>query len=464
MSLLTTTTALLARYDRPGPRYTSYPTALEFVPEFTEAEYREHLEAANARGDEPISLYAHLPFCEARCLFCGCNVVITRRRDVTGRYLDHLTDEIALLARHLPQRRRVAQMHWGGGTPTSYPIEDLERLHREIARHFEFTPDAEIGVEVDPRVTSTEQVERLARLGFNRFSMGVQDFAPEVQQAVHRIQSVQQTAELVQCARAEGCRSVNIDLIFGLPMQTLAAFQRTIEQVIEIAPDRVAVYSFAFVPWIQAHMKKLPVGALPDAALKLQLLGAAIDRFKAAGYVAIGMDHFARPDDELALAQARRTLNRNFMGYTVQSATDLLGVGISAIGDVQQAYAQNTKKLPEYAEAVAAGRFPIARGRRLSADDSLRRHVILQLMCNFHLDIPETERRFGVDFAATFAPELERLNGPDSPVAHRLLVIEPHLLSVTPLGQLFVRNICMAFDRYLDHRLTSEKPVFSRTV
>jgi oxygen-independent coproporphyrinogen-3 oxidase len=355
-------------------------------------------------------------------------------------------------------------MHWGGGTPTSYPIEELERLHAAVTRHFEFTPDAEIGVEVDPRVTSAEQVARLAALGFNRFSMGVQDFSPEVQQAVHRIQSVEQTAGLIRRARAEGAKSVNIDLIFGLPMQTLDGFRRTIRQVLEIGPDRVAVYSFAFVPWIQAHMKKLPAGALPDAALKLELLGAAIDDFTAAGYAAIGMDHFARPDDELARAQSAGTLSRNFMGYTVQSATDLVGVGISAIGDVQHAYAQNTKKLPEYAEAIAAGRFPIARGRALSADDALRRHVILELMCNLRLDVADTERRFGIDFARTFAAELERMTGPDSPVAHGLLVITRERLSVTPRGRLFVRNICMEFDRYLDARLTGEKPVFSRTV
>jgi len=464
MSERTSTLELLSRYDRPGPRYTSYPTAVEFHPEFGEAQYLERLAAADAAGDQPLSLYAHLPFCEERCLFCGCNVVITRRTDVTRPYLDHLIQEIGLLASQLPHRRRVSQMHWGGGTPTAYAIEELERLHAAIREHFEFTPDAEVAIEVDPRVTSPEQVARLAALGFNRFSMGVQDFAPEVQQAVNRIQSVEQTAELIARARAEGAKSVNIDLIFGLPMQTLAGFRRTIEQVLEIAPDRVAVYSFAFVPWIQAHMKKLPAGALPDAALKLELLSAAIDDFTAAGYLAIGMDHFARPEDELARAQSAGTLHRNFMGYTVQAATDLMGVGISAIGDVQLGYAQNTKKLPEYAEAVEAGRFPIARGRRLTPDDALRRHIILELMCNLHLDVPEFERRFGIDFATTFAPELERLSGPHSPLAHGLLEIEPARLTVTPRGRLFVRNICMEFDRYLAARLTSEKPVFSRTV
>ncbi|HTM57835.1 MAG TPA: oxygen-independent coproporphyrinogen III oxidase [Candidatus Udaeobacter sp.] len=458
------TAELLARYDQPGPRYTSYPTAVEFTPEFGEEAYRERLAAADAAGEEPISLYAHLPFCEARCLFCGCNVVISTRRDVTGSYLDHLCAEIDLLARHLPRRRRLSQMHWGGGTPTAYPIEDLERLFGVIRERFVILPDAELGIEVDPRVTSEEQIHRLGALGFNRLSMGVQDFAPEVQQAVHRIQSVEQTEALIVRARGDGYRSVNLDLIFGLPYQTLEGFRSTLDQVITLSPDRIAVYSFAYVPWIQAHMAKLPAESLPDAALKLELLALAIDRLAAAGYVAIGMDHFAKPDDELARAQARRTLHRNFMGYTVQSATDLFGVGISAIGDAQGAYAQNTKKLPEHAAAVSAGRFPIARGRRLDDDDLVRRYVILQLMCNFHLDTAEVERRFGVDFHARFAGEIERLTGADSPSAHGLVSVTDDAIEVTPLGRLFVRNVAMIFDRYLAGRLASEKPVFSRTV
>jgi oxygen-independent coproporphyrinogen-3 oxidase len=458
------TSELLKLYDRPGPRYTSYPTALEFHAEFTEREYRERLAAADARVDEPLSLYAHLPFCEARCLFCGCNVVITRRRDVTGSYLDHLCTEIDLLARQLPRRRRIAQMHWGGGTPTSYPIEDLERLFHAIARHFSFTPDAEMGIEVDPRVTSEEQIARLGRLGFNRLSMGVQDFSPDVQQAIRRIQSVEQTRALLDRARSEGYRSVNLDLIYGLPYQTLEGFQRTLDQVAELKPDRIAVYSFAYVPWIQAHMNKIPADSLPNAALKVELLAAALDRLRAEGYVAIGMDHFARPEDDLARAQEERRLHRNFMGYTVQRVPDLVGVGISAIGDVQGAYAQNTKKLTEYAAAVTDGRFPIARGRRLDPDDELRRYVILQLMCNFHLDVAEVERRFRVKFAEAFADELALLARPESPVAHELLRVTPEALEVTPRGRWFVRNICMVFDRYLAARTAGDRPVFSRTL
>jgi oxygen-independent coproporphyrinogen-3 oxidase len=458
------TAELLARYDRPGPRYTSYPTAVEFHPGFTEASYRERLAVADQLAGEPLSMYAHLPFCEERCLFCGCNVVVTKRQDVTQQYLDHVLAEVDLLARHLPNRRRISQMHWGGGTPTFYPAHDLERLFHAFSERFEFTPDAELGIEVDPRVTTTQQIESLRRLGFNRLSMGVQDFAPEVQRAVHRIQSFEWTRSMVQQARAEGFTSVNIDLIYGLPYQTAEGFRQTLDRVVEIRPDRVAVYSFAFVPWIKAHMKHLPQESMPDAALKLELLALSIDAFTRAGYRAIGMDHFALPEDELSRAIETRTLSRNFMGYTVQSAQDMLAVGISAIGDVQGAFVQNVKKLPPYEESIAAGRFPVERGYRLDADDMLRRYVITELMCNFHLDRQEVERRFGIDFSTTFATELAELTAPDSPGTDGLIVVTPETLEVTPLGRRFVRNLCMVFDRHLRARTAGEKPVFSRTV
>ncbi len=459
-----TTAELLARYDRPGPRYTSYPTAVEFHPGFTEADYRERLAAADRLADEPLSVYAHLPFCEERCLYCGCNVVITKRRDVSDQYLEHVLAEIDLLARHLPHRRRVSQMHWGGGTPTFYPAADLERLFRAFSECFTFTPDAEIGIEVDPRVTTHEQIAALRRLGFNRLSMGVQDFAPEVQRAVHRIQSYEWTRDLVEGARAEGYGSVNLDLIYGLPYQSVEGFRRTLDRVLEIRPERVAVYSFAFVPWIKAHMKHLPQEAMPGAALKLELLALSIDAFTTAGYRAIGMDHFALPEDELARAVEARTLHRNFMGYTVQSARDMVAVGISGIGDVQGAFAQNVKKLPDYYHAIDADRFPVERGYRLDADDEIRRHVIMQLMCNFHLDRGDVERRFGISFADSFAAELADLTGPDSPSGHGLVRVTPEAIQVTPLGRLFVRNIAMVFDRHLRARKATEKPVFSRTV
>jgi len=459
-----TTAELLARYDRPGPRYTSYPTAVEFHPGFTEQDYRERLAAADAQADAPLSIYAHLPFCEERCLYCGCNVVITKHRDVADRYLEHVMREVDLLARHLPRRRRVSQMHWGGGTPTYYPPADLERLFNALAQRFTFTDDAEIGIEVDPRVTSEAHVAALRRLGFNRISMGVQDFAPEVQEAVHRVQSYELTRALIERSRAEGFHSVNIDLIYGLPYQSAAGFGRTLEQVVTLRPERVAVYSFAYVPWIKAHMKHIPTDALPDATLKLGLLALTIDAFTRAGYRQIGMDHFALPEDELARATEARTLHRNFMGYTVQTARDMVALGISGIGDIQGAYAQNVKKLPEYYAALDEGRFPIERGITLEVDDVVRRHVITNLMCNFHLDVRELERRFDLSFRDAFATELAELTDADSPASHGLIEVTPEAIEVTPLGRLFVRNVCMVFDRRLRAKATPERPVFSRTV
>ncbi|HEY6867149.1 MAG TPA: oxygen-independent coproporphyrinogen III oxidase [Candidatus Eisenbacteria bacterium] len=460
----TRTVELLRTYDRPGPRYTSYPTALEFNERFTEASYRERLAQADAQPDAALSMYAHLPFCEERCLYCGCNVVITKHRDVSHQYLDHLLLEVDLLARHLPHRRRISQLHWGGGTPTYYPMDELAALHRAIAERFTFTEDAEIGIEVDPRVTSDHHVAGLRALGFNRISMGVQDFAPVVQEAVHRVQSYELTKALVDRSRAEGFQSVNIDLIYGLPHQSIDGFRRTLEQVLTIRPDRVAVYSFAFVPWIKAHMKHFPAEALPDASLKLQLLGLTIDAFTGAGYRFIGMDHFALPEDELSRAIEARTLGRNFMGYTVQSARDMVALGISGIGDVQGAYVQNVKKLPDYYGALRAGRFPVERGYALDEDDVVRRYVITQLMCNGRVDGAEIERLFGIPFAGTFAAELAELTAPGSPAEHGLVAVTPAGIEVTALGRLFVRNVCMIFDRYLRARSSGEKPVFSRTV
>jgi oxygen-independent coproporphyrinogen-3 oxidase len=458
------TAELLARYDRPGPRYTSYPTAVEFHEGIGDAEYQARLAAADRLHDAPLSMYVHLPFCEERCYYCGCNVVITRRRDVAARYLDALDREIDLLAEHLPNRRRISQMHWGGGTPTYHTADELERVFQRVSQHFAFTSNAEIGIEIDPRVTSEEQLTRLRALGFNRLSLGVQDFTPEVQRAVNRVQSYELTRRLVDHGRVEGYSSVNIDLIYGLPYQTLEGFDRTLGQVLRIRPDRVAVYSFAFVPWIRAHMKHLPPESLPDPGLKLALLGLAIDAFTSAGYCQIGMDHFALPGDELARAVEARSLHRNFMGYTVQSAQDAVALGVSGIGDIQGAFVQNVKKLTQYSAALEAGRLPVERGYVLDADDEVRRHVITELMCNFHLDVRRVERKFGLAFARYFAPELTQLTGPGSPASDGLVTVTPETIEVTPPGRLFIRNVCMIFDRYLRARTAEAAPVFSRTV
>ncbi|MEP7026992.1 MAG: oxygen-independent coproporphyrinogen III oxidase [Candidatus Eisenbacteria bacterium] len=461
---MATTTELLQRYDRPGPRYTSYPTAVSFHEGFTEADYRDRLARADRLGEEPLSLYAHLPFCQERCLYCGCNVIISPRRSVAQPYLDRLIAEIDLLARHLPHRRTLSQMHWGGGTPTYYAPEDLVRLFGAITERFRFAPGGEIGIEVDPRVTSFEHIDALATLGVNRLSMGVQDFAPEVQEAVHRIQSYESTKALVDRARERGMRSVNLDLIYGLPYQTRAGYARTLEQVLTIRPERVAVYSFAFVPWIKGHMRHLPPESLPDAGLKLDLLALAIEAFTGAGYRAIGMDHFALPEDELAQAADAGTLSRNFMGYTVQSARDMVAVGISAIGDVQGAFVQNLKKLTTYTSAIDQGRFPVERGYALTPDDELRRHVITEIMCNARLDTAAVERRFARSFAGTFAPELEELTAAGGLVEDGLVTLSPGWIRLTPLGRRFVRNVAMVFDRHLRESAAGPTPVFSRTV
>jgi len=458
---LTVTSELLKKYDRPGPRYTSYPTAVEFNADFTPARYRAHLHAANEAGAEPLSLYVHIPFCEERCTFCGCHVIITRHRDRAAEYLDYLDRELDLLAQVLPDRRQLIQYHWGGGTPTYLNSGEIRRLWAKVRAHFNIAPDAEVAIEVDPRVTSREQVDTLRELGFNRLSMGVQDFTPEVQAAINRNQSEPETRDLYQYCRAVGFTSINLDLIYGLPLQTPETFRRNLAAVIDLRPDRVACYSYAHVPWIRGHQKGIQIEQLPPPEVKLELLASAIAAFHAAGYRQIGMDHFALPEDELAQAMARGTLHRNFMGYTTKVASDMLGVGVSAIGDVRGAFAQNQKKLSTYYAALTAGEFPIERGFELSPDDHIRRAVITQLMCNFVLRKDEVARRFDLDFDRYFALELAELAA--GPAEEGFVRLTPDRIEVTPLGQLFVRNVCMTFDAYL-RRPKEGRPVFSRTV
>jgi oxygen-independent coproporphyrinogen-3 oxidase len=451
----------LARFDRPGPRYTSYPTAIEFNDSFGPDAYLERLEQASLLTAEPLSLYLHLPFCQERCWFCGCNVIITKKTDVSVRYLESLEREVRMIASRLGQRRRVNQYHWGGGTPTYLTCDQIEHLHRVVAEEFEFTPDAELAIEVDPRVTSREQVALLRKLGWNRISMGVQDFEPAVQEAVNRIQPFELTKELYEGCRSEGFGSINLDLIYGLPYQTPDTFRHTIEQVVSLRPDRVACYSYAHVPWIKHNQKGIQPEDLPVREIKMELFAIAIEGFLAAGYVQVGMDHFALETDELARASAEGRLYRNFMGYTVMPAADQVGMGVSAIGDVREAFAQNTKKLPVYYEAVDAGRPATERGYPLVGDDALRREVIMQLMCNFRVPIAAIESKFGIRFHEHFRAELAALEL--GPVADGLAKISDTAVECTPDGRLFVRLVAMAFDRYLKQP-TPEKPTYSRTV
>jgi len=462
-SSIRVTPDLLRKYDRPGPRYTSYPTAVEFSPAYDAPAYFDSLQEAAAHPDDPLSLYVHLPFCEHRCTFCGCNVVVTRHREVCEKYLNYLQREIREVARRLGRRRRVVQYHWGGGTPTYLAIDEMRALQKVVTDCFEILPDAEAAIEVDPRVTSRDQIDLLRAMGFNRLSMGVQDFDPDVQAIINRNQTEEQTRELFVYSRRAGFASINIDLIYGLPLQKPETFAKTLDTVIELRADRVAVYSYAHVPWLRTQQKGFDPALLPSPEQKLDLYCLARETFLRAGYRAIGMDHFAVPEDELAKAVETRTLSRNFMGYTIKAAPDMIGVGVSAIGDVAGAYAQNQKKLPRYYDAIDKGALPIERGYRLSADDRIRRYVITQLMCNFHLDKRAVEDRFGIAFDRVFERELTQLAAPDGLIASGFVTASREALDVAPLGRLFVRNVAMLFDRYLLAK-KSDARIFSRTV
>lgn len=456
------TAELLARHDRPGPRYTSYPTAVDFHEGFTGADYEQRLAAADKLGDAPLSLYVHLPFCKERCLFCGCHVIITKHPEVAAPYLELVKREVSLLAERLPHRRRFAQLHLGGGTPTYFTPDQLTDFLKHLLSHFTPLPGAELAVEVDPRVTSPAHLDALADLGFNRLSLGVQDFTPVVQEAINRIQSVEQTARLIEHARSRGYRGINVDLIYGLPHQTPATFEQTIDAVIGLGADRAAVYSFAFVPWIRGHQKKLGEETLPAPETKITLFAIAREKFMKAGYEPIGMDHFARPDDELARAKREGRLRRNFQGYAVIPGDDVIGIGISAIGDVRGAYVQNDKKLSTYEEDVTAGRLPVTRGVARTPDDEIRRTVIHDLMCNFRIDPAAVAKAYGIDFATYFARDLELLAACRE---EGLVRFDADSIEATPVGELFVRNLAMCFDRYLrDKHEGAAGPVFSRTV
>lgn len=450
------------RFDRPGPRYTSYPTAVEFHEGVGAEVYREKLTEANAQGSNaPLSLYAHLPFCEHRCLFCGCHVVITPHMPVAEKYLEYVKLEVDRVAGLLPDRSALVQMHWGGGTPTYFSPDQLSDLMAKYREHFHFAAGAEVAIEVDPRVTSHDHLDRLAALGFNRLSMGVQDLTPEVQEAITRDQTSEQTADLMEYARKVGfTEGINLDLIYGLPEQRLATFESNLEQILELRPDRVALYSFAYVPWIRGHQKKLDKDSLPSADLKLELYLMAMERFLGAGYEPIGMDHFALPDDELAVAAGEGRLHRNFMGYSVMPASEMIAFGISGIGEVQGAFFQNEKKLSTYYEALDAGGLPIQRGYVLNEDDRIRQHVIREIMCNFQVSKAEVSERFGIEFDEYFSSSLGLLG--EMRDAGFVEVTEGRLL-VREEGRLFVRNICMVFDRYLEAK-AGDGRVFSRTV
>ncbi len=450
---------LIKKYDRPGPRYTSYPTAPEWKDDFRAPQYVRHLARAEAAGG-PLSIYVHLPFCREMCRFCGCNVIATHDRSRADAYLDVLEKEVALVAAHLPTRRTVSQLHWGGGTPTFLDEKQLARCHAILARHFQFLPDAEQAIEIDPAITTKSQVDLLAELGFNRISMGVQDFNHKVQETVGRIQGERETADLVAAARAAGFRGVNLDLIYGLPYQTGATWQDTLERILRIHPDRMAVFGFAYVPWSKPHQKLLPQEALPKTEQRVELFLQTVEAFTKGGYRLIGLDHFALESDELARAQSAGTMFRNFQGYTVRPAADTVAFGMSSISDIGGAYAQNAHKLKDWADQVEAGNIPVDRGAAMSDDDVLRRFVINRVMCLLRLDLEEVKAEFGEPARAAIEASLR--SGLDELVADGLVTFDGRVLRVTPLGQLLVRNVAMLFDAYLQKPDGARK--FSRTV
>ena len=457
---------LLRRYDRPGPRYTSYPTAPKFHDGFGEAELRE---AALASNGDPIprriSLYVHIPFCTSPCFYCGCNRIITRDKSRAEGYLARLFREIDLTAQLFDRDREVIQLHFGGGTPNFLAPAQLREVVDTLRSQFRFSDSAtrDISIELDPRFVDAADIAQLADIGFDRASFGVQDFDPAVQHAVNRIQSVEETRAVVDACRANGFRSVNVDLIYGLPRQSAAGFARTLDIVNDMRPDRVAVYSYAHLPDLFKAQRQIDAADLPDPAAKLGLLQLAIERLGAAGYEYIGMDHFALPDDELSIARRRGGLHRNFMGYTTHADSDLVGLGVSAISHIGDTYSQNPRDVAAWQVALDQGKLPVFRGMRLDPDDQLRADLIQSLMCRGEIPVTALERRHGIDFADHFADALDRLQ----PLAEDGLVrFEDARIEVTSRGRLLLRNIAMCFDRYLDHAPTDTRaaPRFSRAI
>lgn len=452
---------LIAKYNVKGPRYTSYPTAPEWKESFGDAEALEALASNDrARRNVPLSLYVHVPFCVKLCYYCGCNKIITQNPEIVERYVEALDREVARVAAQLSDDRQVVQIHWGGGTPTHLTPDQIRRVFGSLTSRFQLAPEAEVSIEVHPTVTTFEQLATLRALGFNRLSMGVQDFDPEVQQAVNRLQTYELTRDLIAEARRLGFFSVNVDLMYGLPLQTVEKFAQTLAKIHTLAPDRVALFNYAHLPHQIPGQRLIPDASIPTADVKLNLFEQAIDSFVQAGYRYVGMDHFARPDNELATALGDRTLRRNFMGYTTMADSDLVSFGVSSISDLDTVYMQNHKGIKEYFAAAEADQIPVQRGMRLTADDRLRRDVINRLICHCHLDKREIERLHGIDFDQTFATELAEL----VPLAEDgLVVLAADHLEVTPRGQILLRNICMPFDAYL-RRMAPEERKFSRTV
>ena len=456
------TPELLARFDVPGPRYTSYPTADRFVEAFGEADYVQALkqrQSGTLGKQPPLSLYVHIPFCESLCYYCACNKIITKHKERAADYLRYLRKEVELHTRHLGRGQAVSQLHLGGGTPTFMSDEELRQLMAMLREHFKFVPGGEYSVEVDPRTVNAQRLGVLAELGFNRLSFGVQDFDPVVQKAVHRIQPADQVFALVEASRRLGFESVNVDLIYGLPLQTPESFDRTLAQVNRLRPDRIALYAYAHLPERFKPQRRIHAEDLPAGAAKVAMLSRSLDALTEAGYVYIGMDHFALPDDTLAVAKRQGRLHRNFQGYSTQADCDLIALGVSSIGRIGSTYSQNAKTMEEYGDLLDQGHLPVVRGLALTRDDLIRRSVIMALMCQGQLQYESINLAWLIDFKTLFAQELTQL---EAMQAQGLVQLSESGIQVTAMGWFFVRGVAMVFDRYVQADLNRSR--FSKII
>ncbi len=446
-----------SKYSKPGPRYTSYPTALEFSDKFSYDKYISYLQ--NGKG--PLSIYIHLPFCRSACYFCGCNVVFTSKEEKLSRYIEYLKKEIDILAEHIDTNREVIQFHFGGGTPTYYKAFELDEIMKHLKKRFtNWSSEAEVSVEIDPRFFNRDQMIVFAKHGFNRISFGVQDFDPAVQKEIHRVQPYDITKQAVDLAREFDIESINTDLIYGLPYQSLDSFKNTLQLARSLDPDRLAVFNYAHVPWLKKTMRKFDETTIPSPEVKLNILQYTIDYLTSEGYEMIGMDHFAKPEDELFGAISKGELHRNFQGYTTKGGANLIGIGLTSIGEGKRYYAQNTKDMHIYEKAIESGKLPFERGIELSDDDIIRKSVIMELMANFAVDIKRVEEEFDINFAEYFSDALKALEEFEDV---NLLKITKESIKVEPTGTLLIRNIAMPFDAYMNKYAGSKKS-FSKTV
>ena len=451
---------VLKRFNQQGPRYTSYPTAPMFTTDFTADDFRNEVVATNEDNDRPLSLYLHFPFCAKLCYFCGCTMRVTHDRKLISQYNDYIKRELDIIAPLVSRNRKVLQMHWGGGTPSYLLPEEIREIGDYIKERFTFDQDIEASVEIDPRNMVRDHIEAFADAGFNRTSFGVQDFNLQVQQAINRVQSEEITRQVVIWAREFGFQSINLDLIYGLPYQTLDTFAETVDKVVDISPERIAVFNYAHVPWLKKHQAVMNQDAMPSPDQRLAILEMTSKKLADAGYEYIGMDHFAKPTDELAIAQKEGTLYRNFQGYSTKAGADLYAFGMSAISQFENIYAQNNKDFKEYYAAVDAGRPATRVGYRMTADDHIRKEVIMQLMCDLELDKRQIEKKFGINFEEYFRHDIPKL---DQFIGEGLLTNDADKIRVLGSGILIIRNIAMCFDAYLEEMMRT-RPVFSKTV